>query len=147
MSDSFATLCAVDSQAPLYMGFQVKILEWVDIYFSRESSLQRNRTRLLTWQVDSLPLRHQRSPTCGIKSVVIWIWTNTLNWQFCCWLGTTWKLLSVLKENVYIDIIYSYKKIKSTNGLLIRKLIHSVWQIHMMNRIQQWYWMNSSCTF
>ena len=47
---------------------QARILEWVAISFSRESSRPRDRTQglnpgLLHWQVDSLPLSHQRSPT------------------------------------------------------------------------------------
>ena len=45
--------------------FQARILEWVTISFSKGSSWPRDWTRiscLLHWQVDSLPMSHQRSP-------------------------------------------------------------------------------------
>ena len=42
--------------------FQARILKWVTIYFSRESSWPRNTNPcLLHWQKDSLPLNHQGS--------------------------------------------------------------------------------------
>ena len=43
---------------------QARILEWVAISFSRGSD-----PRLLHWQADSLPLRHQRSPREGFTLI------------------------------------------------------------------------------
>ena len=45
---------------------QTRILEWVAISFSRGSSQPRDRTYLLHWQVDSLPLSHEGSPTAPL---------------------------------------------------------------------------------
>ena len=45
MSDSFTTPWTVACQAPLSMRIsQTRILEWVAIFFSRGSSLPKNRT-------------------------------------------------------------------------------------------------------
>ena len=56
----FSTLWIVARQAPLSMRIlQVRILEWVVMPSSRESSQPRDRTRiscLLHWQVGSLPM-------------------------------------------------------------------------------------------
>ena len=41
---------------------QARILEWVIISFSSGSSRPRDQTRLLLWQVDSLPLSNQGIP-------------------------------------------------------------------------------------
>ena len=44
---------------------QARILEWVTISYSRESSQPRDQiqvSRLLHWQEDSFPLGHQGSP-------------------------------------------------------------------------------------
>ena len=60
---------------------QARILEWVVTSFSRGSSHPRDRTgNLLHWQVDSLLLNHQRSPSqsymflyiCAISSAFTW---------------------------------------------------------------------------
>ena len=52
--------------SPVHGISQAKILEWVDIFFSRESSWPRDQTcgllRLLHWQADSLPLSHLGDP-------------------------------------------------------------------------------------
>ena len=42
---------------------QVRILEWVAMSFSRESSQPRDQTESPAWQADSLPLSHQGSPS------------------------------------------------------------------------------------
>ena len=55
---------------------QASILEWVAIYFSRESS--RPRDHLLHWQVDSFPLSHQGKP-------YIWIESSFSNQFSKCW--------------------------------------------------------------
>ena len=41
---------------------QARILEWIAISFSRESSWYRDRTHVLCLQIDSLPLNHQGNP-------------------------------------------------------------------------------------
>ena len=54
----FATLWTIARQAPVHGIFQARILEWVVISFSRESSQPRDQMRLLDllhWQVDSFP--------------------------------------------------------------------------------------------
>ena len=43
--------------------FQVRILEWVAIFFSKGIfPIQRSNSHLLHWDVDSLPLSHRGSP-------------------------------------------------------------------------------------
>ena len=42
--------------------FQVRILEWVAISFSRDLPDPGRELAASTWQVDSLPLSHQGSP-------------------------------------------------------------------------------------
>ena len=46
---------------PVHGIFQARILKWIAIFYSMESSRPRDRTRvvcLLHWQVDSLPQSH-----------------------------------------------------------------------------------------
>ena len=63
MSDPITTPWTVAHQAPLSMGFPARILELVAISFSRASSQpQGSNPCLLRWQVNSLPLSHQKSP-------------------------------------------------------------------------------------
>ena len=58
----FATPLPVACQAPLsfiHRISQARILEWVAISFSRGIfPTQGSNSRLLRWQVDSLPLKH-----------------------------------------------------------------------------------------
>ena len=79
--------------------FQVRILEWVAISYSRGSSQPRDRTRvscLLHWQADSFPLCHLGSPftsswlsigACLVAQLVknppaVWeIWVRSLGWE------------------------------------------------------------------
>ena len=50
--------------------FQARTLEWVAISFSRGMSpTQGWKLQLLPWQVDSLPLSHQGSPTLLILCI------------------------------------------------------------------------------
>ena len=58
-------LSHVAHQDPLYEIFKARILKWVVISYSRGSSQLREGTCvfLLHWQVVSLPLNHQRSPS------------------------------------------------------------------------------------
>ena len=58
-----ATLWTAAHQAPLSMEIsQARILEWVAISESRESSqTQRLNPQLRHWQADSLPLHHMES--------------------------------------------------------------------------------------
>ena len=63
MADS-ETLWTVAPQAPLFMELilQARILEWVDIRFSRGSSQCRIEPGSPALEADSLPLSHLGSP-------------------------------------------------------------------------------------
>ena len=50
--------------------FQARILEWVAISFSRESSQPRDQTRLLRWQADCRSLSHRGSPPPAPHSTI-----------------------------------------------------------------------------
>ena len=114
-------------QALLSMGFfQVRILEWVAISCSRGSSQPRIRTCLLHWQVDSLPLHHNRL-LIGIWPQVPLLWAQECRridaFELWCWrrlLRVPWTARrsnqSILKE---ISPEYSLK------GLILKlKLQH-----------------------
>ena len=59
---------------PSVLGIsQARILEWVAISFSRGSSWLRDWTRLLYWQVSSLPLHHQESPDRKVPLLNKWV--------------------------------------------------------------------------
>ena len=59
----FATLWIVTHQAPLSMGiFQARILEWVSMPSSRESSQPRDRTRVSHIAQILFHLSHQKGP-------------------------------------------------------------------------------------
>ena len=72
---NLATPWTVALQTPLSMGIlQARVLQWIAIFSSRESSQPRDQTHyllcLLHWQVDTLPLHHQESPyMCMYMSV------------------------------------------------------------------------------
>ena len=67
----FATPWTVAYQASLSMGFvQERVLEWVDISFSRGSS--RPRDRPLHCKQTLYPLSHQGSPSVGVSLVSLW---------------------------------------------------------------------------
>ena len=75
---SCLTLCdSVDCSPPgssIHGIFQARILKWVAVSSSRRSSptqgLNLHLLHLLHWQANSLPLSHQGSPICIIKSRV-----------------------------------------------------------------------------
>ena len=75
---SYLTLCdSVDCSPPgssIHGIFQARILKWVAVSSSRRSSptqgLNLHLLHLLHWQANSLPLSHQGSPICIIKSRV-----------------------------------------------------------------------------
>ena len=77
-AQSCPTLCdSVDCSPPgssLHGIFQARILKWVAVSSSRRSSptqgLNLHLLHLLHWQANSLPLSHQGSPICIIKSRV-----------------------------------------------------------------------------
>ena len=52
---------------------QARILEWVAILSSRGSFPPRDRTCLLHWQVDSLPLSHLGRPVACLFPIYCWI--------------------------------------------------------------------------
>ena len=54
----------------VYGILQARILGWVAIPSSRESSRPRDQTRFLLWQADSLPLSHQGSSWCILGAVI-----------------------------------------------------------------------------
>ena len=59
LSDCFATPWTVASHIPLYVGFP-RQKYWSRLLFPSPEDLPD--LRLLSWQTDSLPLRHQKSP-------------------------------------------------------------------------------------
>ena len=59
----FVTPWTIARQSPLSMGFfQARILEWVAISYSRESSYPGFEPTFPALQADSLPLSHWGSP-------------------------------------------------------------------------------------
>ena len=70
-AESYPTLCdptdCSPPDSPVHGLFQARILEWVAISSSSRSSQCRDQTHASCtgkwiWQMDSLPLSHQRSP-------------------------------------------------------------------------------------
>ena len=71
----FVTLWTVARQALLSVGIlQARILEWVAMPSSRESSEPRDRTHvcLLHWQVGSLPVASHGKPQLALKLFYFW---------------------------------------------------------------------------
>ena len=62
MFDSFATTWTVTHQAPVHEISQARILEWVAVSFKGIFQTEELNSRILNWQVDSLPLSNQESP-------------------------------------------------------------------------------------
>ena len=74
VAKSSLTLCDPMYCSPpgssVYGILQARILEWVAIPSSRESSRPREQTRFLLWQADSLPLSHQGSSWCILGAII-----------------------------------------------------------------------------
>ena len=98
VGQSCRTLCnSMDCSPPdpsVHVIFQARILEWVAMFSSRESSHPEDWTcllHLLHWQVYSLPLSHLESPVLlseDIKSgVQLFFWPNctTCGFFFFFW--------------------------------------------------------------
>ena len=68
MSNSFATPRTVARQTPLSMRFPGNT--GVGCYFLLQGIFptQGSNSRLLHWQVDSLPLNHQRNPSQDVET-------------------------------------------------------------------------------
>ena len=78
-------------------NFQARILEWVAVSSSRDSS-QGSYLRLrclLHWQVDSLPRRHLGSPSWQIREKL----NETCAWRWRNWVGVS--ALSYIRWTIY----------------------------------------------
>ena len=65
IAQSYPTVTPLDCSFSVHVILHIRILEWVAISYSRRSSWPWSNPGLLNllhWQVDSLPLRHMRSP-------------------------------------------------------------------------------------